>query len=121
MAPASCPRCEELEDLVAALKGTAGFYWALWQETQHLLAHLPPPRRRNTSYARWYAGPRADALRGHNPDFVRSFCTACHQAVLSLFRLPSRYADRNRVCAACYLEMVGRSAVVGWRDDYDDS
>jgi hypothetical protein len=27
-------RCQALEDLVAVLKGTAGFYWALWQEVR---------------------------------------------------------------------------------------
>jgi hypothetical protein len=112
-----CSRCEELEDLVAVLKGTVGFYWALWQEVQHLLAHLPPPQRQNSPYALWYTGPRADALRGHHPDFVRSFCPSCRQAVLSLFRLPQRYNDPHRVCAACYLELVGRSAIAGWRDD----
>jgi len=85
---ASCPRCEELEDLVAALKGTVGFYWALWQEVQHLLAHLPPPSRSKSSYALWYSGTRAAALRGHHPDFVRSICPSCREAVLSLFRLP---------------------------------
>ena len=26
---------------MAALKGSAGFYCALWQEVQHVLAHLP--------------------------------------------------------------------------------
>jgi hypothetical protein len=49
--PSLYPRCEELEDQVAALKGTAGFYWALWQEVQHLLAHLPRPGRRGSPYA----------------------------------------------------------------------
>ena len=27
--PSRCPRCEELEDLVAALKGTVRYYWPL--------------------------------------------------------------------------------------------
>jgi len=31
--------------------------------------------------------------------------------------LPKRYMDPRRVCTACYLELVGRSAIVGWRDD----
>ena len=62
--PSFCPRFEELEDQVAALKGTAGFYWALWQEVQHLLAHLPRPGRRGFPYSIWYDGRRADALRG---------------------------------------------------------
>jgi hypothetical protein len=100
--PSLCPRCEELEDQVAALKGTAGFYWALWQEVQHLLAHLPRPGRRGSPYAIWYDGPRADALRGHHPDFARRLCPTCRTAVLSLFRLPRRYGDTRPVCAACY-------------------
>ena len=118
--PEVCPRCAELEELVAALKGSAGFYWALWQEVQHVLAHLPAPRRRGSPYALWYAGPRADALHGHDPDFIRRVCPACHASVLSLFRLPRRYGDSRRVCSACYLESVGRSAMVGWRDDEPD-
>jgi hypothetical protein len=96
------------------------FYWALWQEVQHVLAHLPAPRRRGSPYALWYAGPRADALRGHDPDFIRRVCPACHGSVLSLFRLPRRYGDSRRVCSACYLESVGRSAMIGWRDDEPD-
>ena len=111
-----CPRCEELEDLVAALKGTAGFYWALWQEVQHVLAHLPTPRRYGSAYATWYDGARADALRGHHPDFARRRCRLCGRSVLSLFKLPRRYADERPVCGACYLEQVGQSAVVAWRD-----
>jgi hypothetical protein len=111
-----CLRCEELEELVAALKGTAGFYWALWQEVQHLLAHLPAPGRRGSPYARWYDGPREDALRGHDPGFARRQCSTCERAVLSLFRLPRRYAESKPVCSACYLELVGRSAIVPWRD-----
>ncbi len=27
---------------------------------------------------------------------------------MSLFRLPRRYEDNRPVCAACYLELVGR-------------
>jgi len=115
--PERCLRCIELEDLVAALNGTAGFYWALWQEVQHVLAHFPTPIRSYSAYARWYSGPRTDALRGHDPGLVRPFCPQCGARALSLFRLPSRYRDPRPVCAACYLEMVGRSAVVGWRDD----
>jgi len=115
--PEVCLRCAELEELVAALKGTAGFYWALWQEVQHVLAHLPAPRRPGSPYARWYAGPRADALRGHDASFIRRQCPECHASVLSLFPLPRRYGESMRVCAACCLEGVGRSAVVGWRDD----
>jgi len=115
--PEVCPRCIELEDLVAALKGTAAFYWALWQEVQHVLAHLPPPRRGNSPYGLWYAGERADALRGHDRNYARRLCPGCSSAVLSLFRLPRRYGDSRQVCASCYLEQVGRSAVVGWRDE----
>ena len=33
----------KLEDRVTALKGTAGFYWALWQEVQHLLGPFASP------------------------------------------------------------------------------
>jgi len=106
---------------VAALKGSAGFYWALWQEVQHLLAHLPRPGRRGSTYAIWYDGPRADALRGHHPDFARRLCPTCRTAVLSLLRLPRRYADPRPVCAACYLELAGRSAIPPWRDPDPDA
>ena len=81
--PSLCPRCEELEDQVAALKGTAGFYWALWQEVQHLLAHLPRPGRRGSPYAIWYDGPCADALRGYHPDFARRLCPMSFTAGIS--------------------------------------
>src|SRR5438067_7848333 len=110
----SVPRCEELEDQVAALKGAAGFYWALWQEVQHLLAHLPRPGRRGSPYSIWYEGPRADALRGHHTDFARRICPTCRTAVLSLFRLPRRYEDNRPVCSACYLELVAPSAIAPW-------
>ena len=72
--PSRCLRCEELEDLVAALKGTVGYYWALWQQVQGVLARLPAPRRRGSPYARWYDGPRADALRGYHRDVVPRCC-----------------------------------------------
>ncbi len=118
--PEVCPRCAELEELVAALKGSAGFYWALWQEVQHVLAHLPAPRRRGSPYALWYAGPRADALRGHDPDFIRRVCPLVPRICLeSLSSAPSLWRS-EAVCSACYLESVGRSAMVGWRDDEPD-
>jgi hypothetical protein len=81
-----------------------------------VLAHLPAPRRRGSPYARWYNGPRADALRGHDLGFARRQCPTCQRAVLGLFRLPQRYADTRPVCSACYLELVGQSAIVPWRD-----
>jgi hypothetical protein len=114
--PSRCPRCEELEDLVAALKGTVGYSWALWQQVQGVLARLPAPRRPGSPYARWYDGPRADALRGYHPDVAPEWCSACSRPMLALFELPRRYGRAAPVCSACSLELVGRSALVPWRD-----
>ena len=114
--PSRCPRCDELEDLVAALKGTVGYYWALWQQVQGFLARWPAPRRPGSPYARWYDGPRADALRGYDPDVAPQWCSACSRPVLAVFKLPRRYGLAAPVCSACYLEVVGRSPVVPWRE-----
>ena len=118
--PSRCPRCDELEDLVAALKGTVGYYWALWQQVQGVLARLPAPRRPGSPYARWYDGPRADALRGYAPEVAPACCSTCSRPVLALFKLPRRYGRAAPVCSACYLELVGRSPVVPWREPVVD-
>ena len=114
--PSRCPRCDELEDLVAALKGTVGYYWALCSGSRVVLARLPPPRRPGSPYARWYDGPRADALRGYHPDVAPRWCSACSRPVWTLFKLPRRSGRAGPVCGACYLELVGRSPLVPWRD-----
>ena len=81
-----------------------------------MLARLPAPRRPGSPYARWYDGPRADALRGYHPDVAAQWCSACSRPVLAVFKLPRRYGRAAPVCSACYLEVVGRSALVPWRD-----
>jgi hypothetical protein len=65
-------------------------------------------------------GPRADALRGYDPDAAPQCCSACSRPVLALFKLPRRYRRAAPVCSACYLELVGRSALVPWRDSVDE-
>jgi hypothetical protein len=43
-------------------------------------------------------------------------CSACNRPVPAVFKLSRRYGRAATLCSACYLELVGRSPVVPWRD-----
>ncbi len=70
-------------------------------------------RRPGSPYARWYTGQRVDALRGHDPDFTRRVCPACHGSVSSLFpAAPALWRFEQGVRRL--LPHVGRQKRVGW-------
>ena len=98
-------------DFVAALLGTVGFGWALWQEVQHVWHTCRPSRRRDSPYALWYAGPRADALRSTTPTSlnVLPVLSASRSESLPLAEAVQRLPSRCGLLPA----LVGLSAIVG--------
>ena len=114
--PSLCPRCEELEDQVAALKGTAGSigrfgrrFSTCWPTYLAPVGAARPMRFGTTVRAQTRCAGIILTLRvacARRAGLPSLACFGCHGAMATL----------GRSAAACYLELVGRSAIAPWRD-----